>query len=169
MPLLRQFGDFVGRIQFPLHLEILRRLPLAWVFAWLRLYSRLKFRLLGWRRRDAIRKMQATLPDGTSPDVIRSLALPEMTNYTFRQHLDYLLMSLDIEDLRDLLEVEGWERVDEAIARGHGAVILFGHVGFPRLLRWYLRGRAGTTRVTSSGWGFARGVYLRHGSTVFTD
>ena len=64
-----------------------------------------------------------------------------MTNYTFRQHLTYLLMLHDVDDLNNLIDLEGWQYVDEAIQRQNGAVLLFSHVGFPRLLRWYLQSR----------------------------
>ena len=64
-----------------------------------------------------------------------------MTNYIFRQHLTYLLMLHDVDDLNDLIDLEGWQYVDEAIQRQNGAVLLFSHVGFPRLLRWYLQSR----------------------------
>ena len=64
-----------------------------------------------------------------------------MTHYTFRQHLDFLLMVQDVGSLSHLIDLEGWHHVDEALRRGHGAVLLFSHAGFPRLLRWYLRSR----------------------------
>ncbi|MDG2125909.1 MAG: hypothetical protein P8J87_19575 [Verrucomicrobiales bacterium] len=51
-------------------------------------------------------------------------------------------MSRKPEHLRNRLDLRGWERIDAALARGRGVVLLTAHLGTPKLLRWYLRCQA---------------------------
>lgn len=124
-----------------LRLEALRPLPLRWACRALRCGA-----FVWWqgRRRQRLERtelVRAFLPAGTPAAAVERLAREHALNRIAEIHLRYLVMRHDARDLGDLLEVEGWRHVEEALASGKGAVLLSSHVGFYRLLRWYLRTR----------------------------
>jgi lauroyl/myristoyl acyltransferase len=60
-------------------------------------------------------------------------------NLAYRRYLTHTLLLHDARNYASLLQVDGLTHLQEALARGGGAVLLSSKVGLPRLLRWYLR------------------------------
>lgn len=125
------------RIHFALELEALRLLPLTWVAGWLRLRIRLRF-----IRRDLRERINGGMhrPIKEHPETRRQ-KIQRHTSKELSRYLGFLLMTRDAAKYHSFLDIEGWERVDAELEKGKGVVLLTSHVGFTRLLRWYLRSR----------------------------
>jgi len=123
------------RIRFALELEVLRRLPLTWIVAWLRFRIRLRFlrRDLRERSNGETYRLIEGYPQTRRQNIKRH------TSKVLARYLGFLLMTRDAAKYHSFLDIEGWERVDAELEKGKGVVLLTSHVGFTRLLRWYLR------------------------------
>lgn len=133
----RQFRDRVNPGQW-LILEFIRLLPLTWTIRFLK--------GLGWaahhlqfRQKRALIGMFQSRADGAGDP--SKLAEEWTIHDTLFYYLGFVLMRYDAGRHATLIEVRGWEHVQKARAEGKGAVLLSSHVGFHRLLRWYLRSR----------------------------
>lgn len=124
-----------------LRLEALRPLPLRWACRVLRFGASYWWQCRRRSRLERTELMRAFLPAGTPAASVERLAREHALNRISEVHLRYLVMRHDARDCGDLLEVEGWRHVEDALAGGRGAVLLSAHVGFYRLLRWHLRTR----------------------------
>ncbi len=123
---------------FRLELEVLRILNLFLVMRWLRILGRIMYLLQVNTRNASIARMRAYYPE-TSTKTIQYLARKHHTNNIIHTRLDYLLMTRDAGRYESLIDLEGWEQLEKSLERRKGVVLLMSHVGFPRLLRWYLR------------------------------
>ena len=132
--------DF-SRLGFYVTLELLRPFRFPWVVRCLRLLGRLQYCFSFGTRRRAHRWMEASLSELTSPEERRHKAREYVTNGVLREFLNYLIMIQDANRYSNLVEIDGWHRVCDALASGRGVVLLGTHVGMPRLLRWHLRTR----------------------------
>lgn len=131
----------IAWILFYLELLMLKRLPFPWVIRVLRGLGQARFRISRRKRLEAMRRMQTVLLQHASLSVCRELVKTLFINLQVHLGFSFLLMSEHHEHYRSLLEVEGWERLEEAIRAGRGAVLLGSHFGIPRLIRWYLRAK----------------------------
>jgi len=121
-----------------LELEILRVLPFSWVMHWLRFYGWVRYWFMVRVRRGAISRMRAFRPEASSR-MVHCMAKQYLINQEISNRLAYLLMTRDARDFRAMIDLKGWERLEEALGQGNGVVLLGSHVGIPILLRWYLR------------------------------
>jgi KDO2-lipid IV(A) lauroyltransferase len=120
-----------------LELEMLRKLPLPAVMAWLRSISRLRWHL---SRRDRLKSQASMAPFGVGGSASAdALAREHLMLSLMRRRLKYLIFSRDADDHRDLIEIVGFEHLEKAVASGRGAVLLASHLGLPQTLRWFLR------------------------------
>ncbi len=131
--------EVLDKLRFYSTLEILRLLPLPRAIRWIKVSALALYCLCSRQRRQAIQWLRETVPAGTPPAEIPRLARQLFVHASFRRYLSYLLMLHDANDCRDLLEVKGWDRVEQALDRNKGVVLLTSHVGLPRLERWFLR------------------------------
>lgn len=132
-------GEILDRLRFYSTLELFRLLPWPLAIRGIKLSASI-FCGLCWRqRRQATEWLQATVPHGTSPRVITRMTREMFVNASLRRYLSYLLMLYDTNDFTDRLEVDGWNRVEQALERNKGVVLLSSHVGLSRLERWFLR------------------------------
>lgn len=131
----------IAWILFYLELNLLKGLPFPWVARWLRFSGRIRFRVQRRKRQEAVKKIRMVMQGDRKDSNDRQLAADLFVNYQIASRLSYLLMLHHVEDYHSILEVDGWERVEEALRQGKGAVLLASHVGIPRLVRWHLRSK----------------------------
>ena len=124
-----------------LRLETLRPLSLRWACRALRCGAFVYWQCRRRQRLERTELVRAFLPAGTPAAAVERLARERALNRIVEVHMRYLVMRHDARDLGERLEVEGWRHVEDALAGGRGAVLLSSHLGFTRLLRWYLRTR----------------------------
>ncbi len=124
---------------FCLELEILGRLRFPLIVRWLRFRGRMQYRLQRHSRVMADRWLREALPDDTTPDDHQRLAKQLFVTAELKRYLNSLIMARDARDFESFLDIDGWSRLEEARKGGNGVVLLVSHLGFPRLLRWYLR------------------------------
>ncbi len=93
-------------------------------------------------------------------------------NSFIRSRLDFLLWRHEAARFAANVDFEGWDKVEAALVKGRGAVLLATHVGMPTLLRWHLRSkncsvcylvRFGFPRKTGIEQWFADCLRARHG------
>jgi lauroyl/myristoyl acyltransferase len=72
-------------------------------------------------------------------DDIPGMARQMFVQASFRRYVSYLLMLHDANNHADWFDVEGWERVEQALEKKKGVVLLSSHVGLSRAERWFLR------------------------------
>jgi KDO2-lipid IV(A) lauroyltransferase len=101
----------------------------------------LGYRPLGIRKRVVERQIAAAFPD------LRRVAVTRLARESYR-HLGRtfietaLLNSLGKDGLQKLVEtVEGWEEIEEVMAKGKGAVLVTGHIGNWELAGAYVAAR----------------------------
>ena len=101
----------------------------------------LGYRPLGIRKRVVERQIAAAFPD------LRRVAVTRLARESYR-HLGRtfietaLLDSLGKDGLQKLVEtVEGWEEIEEVMAKGKGAVLVTGHIGNWELAGAYVAAR----------------------------
>jgi len=101
----------------------------------------LGYRPLGIRKRVVERQIAAAFPD------LRRVAVTRLARESYR-HLGRtfietaLLNSLGKDGLQELVEtVEGWEEIEEVMAKGKGAVLVTGHIGNWELAGAYVAAR----------------------------
>jgi Kdo2-lipid IVA lauroyltransferase/acyltransferase len=101
----------------------------------------LGYRPLGIRKRVVERQIAAAFPDLT-PEAVTSLSL-ESYRHLGRTFIETALLdSLGANGLQQLVEtVEGWEEIDDVMARGKGAVLVTGHIGNWELAGAYVAAR----------------------------
>ncbi len=101
----------------------------------------LGYRPLGIRKRVVERQIAAAFPDLT-PRAVRNLAR-ESYEHLGRTFIESALLdSLGPDGLRQLVEtVEGWEAIEEVMAKGKGAVLVTGHIGNWELAGAYVAAR----------------------------
>lgn len=101
----------------------------------------LGYRPLGIRKRVVEKQIAAAFPD-LDHDAVVKLAR-ESYEHLGRTFIETALMdSLGKQGVLDLVEsVEGWEVVDEVMARGSGAVMVTGHIGNWELAGGYVAAR----------------------------
>jgi len=101
----------------------------------------LGYRPLGIRKRVVERQIAAAFPD------LRRVAVTRLARESYR-HLGRtfietaLLNSLGKDGLQELVEtVEGWEEIEEVMAKGKGAMLVTGHIGNWELAGAYVAAR----------------------------
>lgn len=101
----------------------------------------LGYRPLGIRKHVVERQIAAAFPH-LSPEAVASLSR-ESYRHLGRSFIETaLLASLGADGLQKLVEnVEGWEEIDEVMARGKGAVLVTGHIGNWELAGAYVAAR----------------------------
>lgn len=101
----------------------------------------LGYRPLGIRKRVVERQIAAAFPD-LGPEGVRSLA-QESYRHLGRTFIEgALLDKLGKDGLQELVEtVEGWEEVEDVMAKGKGAVMVTGHIGNWELAGAYVAAR----------------------------
>lgn len=101
----------------------------------------LGYRPLGIRKHVVERQIAAAFPNLT-PEAVTSLSL-ESYRHLGRTFIETaLLNSLGADGLQNLVEtVEGWEEIDEVMAKGNGAVLVTGHIGNWELAGAYVAAR----------------------------
>jgi lauroyl/myristoyl acyltransferase len=129
----------LDKLRFFSTLEILRLLPLSSAIRWIQLSGRTMHSLCPRQRRQAIQWLRNTVPAGTPSLDISRMASELFVYASLHRYLSYLLLLHDANNCRDLLEVQGWGRVEQALAQNKGVVLLSTHLGLPRLERWFLR------------------------------
>lgn len=129
----------LDKLRFYATLEILRLLPLPWAMRCIQAQGRGMYYLCWRRRRLAIAWLRQTVPAGTPPAEISRMSGELFVYAAIRRYLSSLLLLHDANDYRHWLDVQGWHRVEEALARNQGVVLLSNHLGLPRLERWFLR------------------------------
>lgn len=131
--------DDFRKLCFYLSLEVLRQLPFLWALRVLRLLGWLWYYVVPGAGRRANCWMEAALPASTTKSIRRRTAREQVVNSLIKTFASDLMMIHDATEFSSLLQVEGWEHVQNAVERGNGVVLLTTHVGIPRLLRWHLR------------------------------
>ena len=101
----------------------------------------LGYRPLGIRKRVVERQIAAAFPDLT-PLAVRNLAR-ESYKHLGRTFIESALLdSLGPDGLQQLVEtVQGWEEIEEVMAKGKGAVLVTGHIGNWELAGAYVAAR----------------------------
>ena len=101
----------------------------------------LGYRPLGIRKRVVERQIAAAFPDLTPP-AVRNLAR-ESYEHLGRTFIESALLdSLGPDGLQQLVEtVQGWEEIEEVMAKGKGAVLVTGHIGNWELAGAYVAAR----------------------------
>ena len=101
----------------------------------------LGYRPLGIRKRVVERQIAAAFPELNHEAVVKLAR--ESYQHLGRTFIETALLdSLGKDGLQDLVEnVEGWEEVEEVIARGKGAVMVTGHIGNWELAGGYVAAR----------------------------
>ncbi|HMI47922.1 MAG TPA: hypothetical protein VK481_04565, partial [Gemmatimonadaceae bacterium] len=101
----------------------------------------LGYRPLGIRKRVVERQIAAAFPDLSSEEV-RKLAV-ESYRHLGRTFIETALLDkLGKDGLQELVEtVEGWEEVEDVMAKGKGAVMVTGHIGNWELAGGYVAAR----------------------------
>ena len=131
--------DRLDTARFYATLELLRPLPLDWVFRVLRAQARVSYRLRPRKRRQAMEWLREMAP-ADQPDVETTRLARQLFAYaTFKRYLNYLLFLHDAKEHRETIAVEGWHRVEEALGQKQGVILLSSHVGLSRVQRWFLR------------------------------
>ncbi|MDG2125906.1 MAG: hypothetical protein P8J87_19560 [Verrucomicrobiales bacterium] len=141
MPILKTFFEDIGKITYHLELECLKHFPLSWSFRWLRIQGRVKYFIQGRRRKQSEHWMRRALPKGATEQQVQQGAQEHFVFNELRLYLKYLVLAHDARKFQYPIEVEGLERIDEALRRGNGVILLSSHVGLPRLLRWLFRSK----------------------------
>lgn len=101
----------------------------------------LGYRPLGIRKRVVERQIAAAFPN-LSPEAVATLSR-ESYRHLGRSFIETALLdSLGADGLQKLVEtVEGWEEIDDVMARGKGAVLVTGHIGNWELAGAYVAAR----------------------------
>jgi len=101
----------------------------------------LGYRPLGIRKRVVERQIAAAFPDLTPP-AVKNLAR-ESYEHLGRTFIESALLdSLGPDGLQQLVEtVQGWEEIEEVMAKGKGAVLVTGHIGNWELAGAYVAAR----------------------------
>ena len=101
----------------------------------------LGYRPLGIRKHVVERQIAAAFPN-LSPNAVAELSR-ESYRHLGRSFIETaLLASLGADGLQKLVEtVEGWEEIEEVMARGKGAVLVTGHIGNWELAGAYVAAR----------------------------
>jgi lauroyl/myristoyl acyltransferase len=135
---LREALRVLRRLRFYVALEILRPMPLGWAARVLRFQARANYYLRPWQRSRATAALQRIAPD--RPDAEKTRLVRQMFTYqAFNDSLSHLILIRDANDHRDLITVQGWDRVEQALGRNRGVVLLTSHLGMPSAERWFLR------------------------------
>ncbi|MBI2681109.1 MAG: hypothetical protein HYX25_08910 [Candidatus Solibacter usitatus] len=129
----------LDKLRFYSTLEILRPLPLPWAIRGASMSGRVMYGLCWRRRRQAIQWLRETVPAGTPSTQIVRMSRELFVYASLRRYLSHILLLHDANDWRDLLDVRGWERVEQALGRNKGVVLLTCHLGLPRAERWFLK------------------------------
>lgn len=153
---------------FVLELELLRLLPLFWVIRWLRFVGGFS----SFRKRRRLQKRVSTFwadfSEGSIAGVTREIARASF----MRSRLEFLLCRHDPARFEAYIDCEGWEKIETALAKGRGAVLVAAHVGMPTILRWYFDAkglavcylvRLGFPRKTGLEQWFVDYLWARHG------
>lgn len=128
-------------IRYLITLELLRLCSLPTALRCLRGLGWLKHATHRHERRQAEDWAAEFLPGSTTTSERDAFIRRHVTHSVVYAHLTPLILSHDAARYADLLNVEGWEHVEEALRLGRGCVLLNTHLGMPRLLRWHLRTR----------------------------
>ena len=101
----------------------------------------LGYRPLGIRKRVVERQIAAAFPN-LGPEAVANLSR-ESYRHLGRSFIETaLLASLGADGLQKLVEtVEGWEEIDDVMAKGKGAVLVTGHIGNWELAGAYVAAR----------------------------
>ena len=101
----------------------------------------LGYRPLGIRKRVVERQIAAAFPD-LSPEAVVNLSR-ESYEHLGRTFVETALLdSIGKDGLQKLVEsVEGWEEIEEVMAKGRGAVLVTGHIGNWELAGSYVAAR----------------------------
>ena len=101
----------------------------------------LGYRPLGIRKRVVERQIAAAFPN-LSPEAVANLSR-ESYRHLGRSFIETALLdSLGADGLQNLVEtVEGWEEIDDVMAKGKGAVLVTGHIGNWELAGAYVAAR----------------------------
>jgi len=109
--------------------QAVRMVPRRWMVAGAALLGRLFYRLDRRRRETAVANVRAALP-ARSDDECRRIVRGAFEN--LGRHVLELLRfdTMRVEQMMDLVEFEGVERVEQVLASGRGAMFYTGHFGF---------------------------------------
>ena len=101
--------------------------------------AQLKLLFSSKKRQKAEAWASAFLPESASNSERRELVHAHVLNSILSGSMRHLLLVHDAAQNMDLLRVDGWNHVEQALDRGQGCVLLITHLGLPQLLRWYLQ------------------------------
>jgi KDO2-lipid IV(A) lauroyltransferase len=111
----------------------------------------LGYRPLGIRKRVVERQIAAAFPEWP-PDRVHRVALGSFRHLGRSAIETALLDSLGRDGLLDLVEnVDGWQLVEEVVAKGNGAILVTGHIGNWELAGAYVAARGIPIDVIARG------------------
>lgn len=96
---------------------------------WGRLLGFLAFQVLLKERNRAIRQLNLALGEKQKTSTIQKIALESFQSLALSGIECLRMEHMKKEELLGLIEIQGWEYVEEARARGKGAIFVTGHLG----------------------------------------
>lgn len=100
------------------------------------LLTRLAWQLIGLRRREIIDSLQLHLE--LSPEQAEQSGARVYRHFLINAFEMASLAYISREDLLARIEIQGQEHLDQALARGHGAIIVSGHFGLWEMIPQWL-------------------------------
>ncbi len=95
---------------------------------WARLLGFWAFHILVKERNRALRQLSLALGAQHEPSSIREIAMGSFRSLAFNAMECLKLQSLQREKILGMIEVQGWEHVEEARSRGKGGIFVTGHL-----------------------------------------
>jgi KDO2-lipid IV(A) lauroyltransferase len=103
--------------------------PRSWCLALGRFLGKLDFHLDRRRRRIALRNLKTAFGEEKRPEELRMIAKASFRNFGQIMADIFKLFYFDRAKIEDLVTVEGWENLTNAIGLGKGVLIFSAHVG----------------------------------------
>lgn len=134
VPLYRHLKRYATRWSAQLAAFLWSRLPLPTIQALGALLGRLVYCIARSRRRRALANLEACFGDRFTPTERRRLLLLSCQNMITSCLELFALARMKPEQLLRLVDIEGREHLDAAVARGKGVMVITGHYGNWELL-----------------------------------
>jgi KDO2-lipid IV(A) lauroyltransferase len=96
---------------------------------WGRLLGFLAFQVLPKERNRAIRQLNLALGEKYEPSAIRKIALECFQSLALSGMECLNMQRMQKHEILGLVEIQGWEHVEQARAKGKGAIFVTGHLG----------------------------------------
>lgn len=105
---------------------------------WGRLLGFLAFQILIKEKKRAIRQLSLALGEEYEPSMIYKIALESFQSLALSGMECLRIERMQKDEILGLIEIQGWEHVQEARARGKGGIFVTGHLGNWELCAMYV-------------------------------